>query len=208
MRSGEVGEGFERGLLAEFFEDEFLRAGADAAAAGEDGLAALRQALDEGEEPVAVGLGERFEVVEDEQRLLVAERFEQQTDALVLRGLRDVRAVQLAGEFVEHFEEAGQDEDAQLAHAVVVQLAVLDGDEDDALELFGRAVVGGADGEGGLAHAARPVDERAPRAVVRVEGFADLREFRLAAEEGLEAREVVGDGGVSGPCRPSDAGLV
>ena len=66
---GEVGEGRERGVLAELFEDEFLRAGADAAAAGEDGLAALRQALDEGEELVAVGLGEGFEVIEDEQRL-------------------------------------------------------------------------------------------------------------------------------------------
>jgi hypothetical protein len=83
---GEVGEGFERGLLAEFLEDEFFRAGADAAA-GEDGLAALRQALDEGEKLIAVGLGERFEIVEDEQGLRVVERFVQQPDALVFRGL-------------------------------------------------------------------------------------------------------------------------
>ena len=82
---GEVGEGFERGLPAEFFEDEFLRAGADAAAAGEDGLAARRQLLDEGEQPAAVGLGERFEVVEDEKRPRVVEGFVQQPDALVFR---------------------------------------------------------------------------------------------------------------------------
>src|SRR5205085_10396115 len=85
-----------------------------------------------------------------------------------------------------------------LAHAVVVKLSVFHGDEDDALELFGRAIVCGADGQRGLAHAARPVNERAPSAVVRVEGFADLREFRLATEDGLEAWEVGGDGGVRG----------
>jgi hypothetical protein len=64
MAPGEVGEGGERGVLVELFEDEFLRAGADAAAAGEDGLAARRQAFDEGESLQAVGLGERFEVIE------------------------------------------------------------------------------------------------------------------------------------------------
>ena len=56
--------------------------------------------------------------------------------------------------------------------------------------------VGGADGKGGLAHAALAVDEGAPTAVVRREGVADLRQLRLAAEEGLEAGEVVGNGGM------------
>lgn len=37
---GEFGESVERGLLAEFFQDEFLSPGADAPAAGEDGFAA------------------------------------------------------------------------------------------------------------------------------------------------------------------------
>ena len=128
------GEGGERGVLVELFEDEFLRAGADAAAAGEDGLAAGRQAFDEGENLQAVGLGEGFEVIEDEQRLRGAERVEQEPDALVLGGLRDVGLPELAGEFIEHLQEARHEEVAERALAVVVHLAVLHGDEDDALE--------------------------------------------------------------------------
>src|SRR5690242_15206638 len=66
---GEFGEGGERGFLAEFFEDEFLRTGADAAAAGEDGLAASGQFFDEGEKGVALLFDEAFEVIEDEEGL-------------------------------------------------------------------------------------------------------------------------------------------
>jgi hypothetical protein len=182
----------ERGVLVELFEDEFLGAGADAAAAGEDGLAARWQAFDEGEKLVAVGLGEGFEIVKEQQRLRGTERVEQESDALVLRGLRDVGPPQLPGEFVEHFQKARDEEVAERALAVVVHLAVLHGDEDDALEEAGWAVVGGADGEGGLAHAARAIDERAPGGGVGIEGLADGGEFGGAAEEGLEAGEVVG----------------
>ena len=203
---GEVGEGLERGGLVEFFQDEELRAGADAAAAGEDGLAALRQALDEGEELVAVVLGKGFEVVEDEQRLRGAQGIEQEPDALVLRCLRDVRLPQFAGELIEHLEEPRQDEAAELAHAVVVQLAVLHGDEDDALELTRRAVVGGADGERGLAHAARSINQRAPGAGLGIEGFANRFQFLFAPEEGLEAGEVVRDGGARALAASRSAG--
>ena len=183
-------------------------AGADAAAAGEDRLAALRQALDEGEELVALVLGKGFEVVEDEQRLRGAQRIEQEPDALVLRRLRDVRLAQLAGELIEHLEEPRQEEAAELAHAVVVQLAVLHGDEDDALELAGRAVVGGADGERGLAHAARAIDERAPGARLGIEGFANRFQFLFAPEEGLEAGKVVRDGGAGPLVAVLGSGLV
>ena len=72
MAPGEVGEGGECGVLVELFEDEFLRAGADAAVAGEDGFAARRQAFDEGEELVAIRLGEGFEIIEDEQGLTIS----------------------------------------------------------------------------------------------------------------------------------------
>ena len=64
MAPGEVVEGGKRGVLVELFEDEFLGAGADAAAAGEDGLAARRQAFDEGENLRAFGPGEGFEIIE------------------------------------------------------------------------------------------------------------------------------------------------
>jgi hypothetical protein len=107
IASGEVGEGGERGVLVELFEDELLRVGADAAAAGEDGLAARRQAFDEGEELVAFGLGEGFEIVENEQRLRGAERVEQEPDALVLRGPGEVGLPELAGEFIEHLQKPG-----------------------------------------------------------------------------------------------------
>src|SRR5262249_2919147 len=95
-----------------------------------------------------------------------------------------------------------------LADAVVVQLAVLQGDEDDPLELAGRAVIGGADGERGLSHAARAVDERAPRARLRVECLSNRGELALATEEGLEAWEVVGSRGVETPAAGGVALLV
>jgi len=88
--------------LIEFFEDEFLRAGADAATTGEDGFATLRQAFDECEKLVAIALGERFEIIEDEECLRGAERIKQEQDALVLRGLCDLGLTHLAGEFIEH----------------------------------------------------------------------------------------------------------
>ena len=180
--------------MAEFFEDEFLRAGADAAAAGEDGLAAGWEFFDEGEDGVAVLFDEALEVVEEEQGLRAAQGVEQQARALVLGGFGDVGLAEFAGEFVEEFEEAAEDEAAEVAHAVVVQLAGLEGDEDDFFEDVGRGLVGGADGEGGLAHAAGAVDERAPSAGLGFEGVFDFPEFVLAAEEGLEGGEVVGDG--------------
>jgi len=111
-------------------------------------------------------------------------------------GLGDVAAAEFAGEFVEEFDEAGEDEAAEVAHAVVVELAGLQGDEDDLLEGVGRGIVSGADGEGGLAHAARPVNERAPGAGVGIKGVGDLPQLVLAAKEGLEGGEVVGDVGL------------
>ena len=101
-------------------------------------------------ELVAIVLGKGFEVVEDEQRLRGTEGFEQEPDTLVLRCLREVRLPELASQFIEHLEEARQDEAVEFTHAIVVQLAVFHRHKDDALELAGRAVVGGADGQRGL----------------------------------------------------------
>ena len=42
------------------------------------------------------------------------------------------------------------------------------------------------------------IDERAPGAVIRAEGSANRLQFLLAPEEGLEAGEVVGSGGLAG----------
>src|ERR1039457_342388 len=46
-------------------------------------------------------------------------------------GPGDVAAAEFAGEFVEEFDEAGEDEAAEVAHPIVVELAGLQGDEDD-----------------------------------------------------------------------------
>ena len=51
----------------------------------------------------------------------------------------DVGLAQFAGEFIEHLQEARHEEVAERALAVVVHLAILHGDEDDALEEAGRA---------------------------------------------------------------------
>ena len=193
---GEFGEGVERRFLAELFEDELLRAGADAPAAGEDGLAAGGQFFDEGEKGVALALEEAFEVVEDEEGLRAAQSVEEQARALVLGGLGDVVAAEFAGEFVEEFDKAGEDEAAEVAHAVVVQLAGLQGNEDDLFEDRRRSIVGRANGERGLAHPARPINERAPSAGVGIEGVGDLLQLILATEEGLERGEIVGDVGL------------
>lgn len=99
------------------------------AAAGEDGFAALGQPLDEAEELVTVLFGESFEIIEDEQRLRRAEGVEQEPGALVFGSLRDIRLPQLAGELIEHLKKSRHNEDADLSHAVVVQLSVLHGDE-------------------------------------------------------------------------------
>ena len=105
---------------------------------------------------------------------------------------------EFAGEFVEQLGEAADEEAAQVAHAVVVELAGLEGDEDDLLEGLGRRIVGRADGERGLAHAAGTVDERAPGADLRVERVGDLPQLLLAPEEGLERRKIVRDGSTRG----------
>src|SRR5205823_2986859 len=62
----EIGNHRERCVAAELFEFKTVTNVSKVLAAGEDGLAAQRQALDERKEFVAVGFRERFEVVEDE----------------------------------------------------------------------------------------------------------------------------------------------
>lgn len=144
---GEFGEGRERGFRAEFFEDEFLRAGADAAAAGEDGLAAGRQFLDECEDGVAVLFDEALKVIEDEQCLRASQCLQQQAWTLVLGALGDLGQPEFAGEFIEEFDKSAEDEPAEIAHAIVVQLASLQRDEDDLFEHVRRRIVGRADGQ-------------------------------------------------------------
>ena len=61
----------------------------------------------------------------------------------------------------------------------------------EAALVTGRGQLGGADGEGGLAHAARAINERAPADGVGMEVREELGEFGVATEEALDGGEVV-----------------
>lgn len=93
---------------------------------------------------------------------------------MVVGRLRDVSVAQLAGELVEQFRQPTDQEAAQVADAVIVQFSAFQRDKHDALEHVWRGVIRGAHGEGRLAHAARSVDQRAPRAALGVQGVGDL----------------------------------
>ena len=67
---------------------------------------------------------------------------------------------------------------------------LLGGEEEDVVVVTGRGQLGGADGEGGLAHAARAINERTPAGGVGMEVREELGEFSVAPEEALDGGEV------------------
>lgn len=67
---------------------------------------------------------------------------------------------------------------------------LLGGEEEDVVEVAGRGQLGGADGESGLAHATRAINERAPAGGVGMEVGEELGEFGVATEEALDGGEV------------------
>ena len=72
---------------------------------------------------------------------------------------------------------------------------LLGGEEEDVVVASGRGQLGGADGEGGLAHAARAINECAPAGGVGMEGSTERVEFGVATEEALDGGEVRAGGG-------------
>src|SRR5437588_11326889 len=98
----------------------------------------MRQLLDEGEDRVALGLEQRFEVIEDEQRLRATKRIKQHTRAFAFDGLGNVIAAEFASEFVEQFSEAADEKAGEVAQAIVVEFAGLERDEGDFLEGISR----------------------------------------------------------------------
>ena len=72
---------------------------------------------------------------------------------------------------------------------------LLGGEEEDVVVVSGRGQLGGADGEGGLAHAAGAINERAPAGGVGMEVGEELGEFGVATEEALDGGEVGAGGG-------------
>lgn len=67
---------------------------------------------------------------------------------------------------------------------------LLGGEEDDVVVVSGRGQIGGAGGEGGLAHAARAINERAPAGGVGMEVREELGEFGIATKEALDGGEI------------------
>lgn len=73
-----------------------------------------------------------------------------------------------------------------------VHRGLLGGEEDDVVVVSGRGQLGGADGEGGeggLAHAARAINECAPAGGSGMEVGEELGEFGFASEEALDGGE-------------------
>ena len=71
---------------------------------------------------------------------MASQRFQHEPCALVFSGLRDVAVAQLARDLVEHLQHALDAAQREIPHAVVIQLALFDGDEDNAIELLRRAL--------------------------------------------------------------------
>ena len=105
---------------------------------------------------------------------------------------------EFAGEFVEQLGEAADEEAGDVAQAVVVEFARLERDKSNFVETFGGRIVGRADGERGLPHPARSINERAPCARLGIECVGDFLQLVFAPEERLKRGEIVRDGSARG----------
>lgn len=188
--AGDVGEGLEGGGLIELLEFEPSAGGDDDGAAGEEGFAGAREVAEEGEEAALVGVGEGFEVVEDEEGAGAGEGVDEEAWALGGGGLGDLGLLESAGDGVEHLRKPADGEGAFVVRAMRVHGGLLGGEEDDVVVVAGRGQLGGADGKGGLAHAARAINERAPARGVGMEGDTERVEFGIATEEALDRWQV------------------
>jgi hypothetical protein len=119
---GEEGAG---GLPVEPVEPDDDGAGIRAAAAGDDSAGTAREAIEEGEELVAVRFREGLEVIEQEQYVGVTEGAQDKLGAFTLRRFRKVRLPQLARDGIEHLQIGRHHEVAQRSLAVGGKLALL-----------------------------------------------------------------------------------
>ena len=71
---------------------------------------------------------------------------------------------------------------------------LLGGEEEEVVVVRGRGQLSGADGEGGLSHAARAINERAPAGGAGMEVGEELGDFGIATEEALDGGEVAAEG--------------
>ena len=155
-----------------------------AAAAGDEGAAALREEVEPVEHPAALGGGEGLQVVDDEQGAVGGERGVQRGGAILGGEAGQVVTIEGAGEGVEDGGEVAGVAAFELTLALGVKLAGLGGHPELERVTLGGGAVRGFKGEGALADAAGAVDVYAPAPVAGVEPAGDLLKGVGAAEEG------------------------
>ena len=119
---GEEGAG---GLPVEPVEPDDDSAVIRAPAAGDDGAGTAREAVEEGEELVAVGLREGLEVIEHEQYVGITGGAQDELGAFTFRRFRKVRLPQFARDGIEHLQIGRHHEVAERLLAVGGKLALL-----------------------------------------------------------------------------------
>ena len=118
--------------------------------------------------------------------MFACQREPQFVGTLIRREFFETVCAQFLAQFVQHGEVGRAGEVGQFRFPLGSQFAHFGGDEDFALEEFRGRVVRGFDGEGGLADAARSVNECAPGAgVVRQSRCNDFEFFGATEEVGL-----------------------
>ena len=155
----------------------------------------MRELAQEPEKLVLLALRQGFQIIKGEQGFGGCEGVDDEPRAVRLRLLGEVGLLYQTRNLIEHVEIARHHEIRELPFAIGSQLPLFGGEEKDSLKLARWNQLGSTDGERGLAHAAWAVDQRAPSAGLGREGVSDGVQFLVAAEKGVETREVVGDGG-------------
>ncbi len=180
--------------MVELLEFEPSASGDGEGVAGGEGFAGAREVAEEGEEAALVGVGEGFEVVEDEEGAGAGEGVDEEARALVDGGLGDLGLLEPAGDGIQHLGEAADGEGAFVVRAMRVHGGLHGGEEEDVVVVAGRGQLGGADGKGGLAHAARAINERTPAGGVGMEVGEELGEFGVATKEAMDGGEIATKG--------------
>ena len=154
-----------------------------AAPAGDDGAAGSGQVAQQLEQaPPLLGI-EGLQVVQHQQGPVAGQGMAHQARPVLRCGPRDVVEAQGQAQLVEQLVVVVNPVIAECLRPVGPQFTALGGDPELERKVLGRRTVRRLDGQGGLAHTARPVQHHAPAAVFRQQVLRDLFQARLAAEK-------------------------
>ena len=93
------------------------------------GFAGAREVAEEGEEAALVGVGEGFEVVEDEKGAGAGEGIDKEARALVGGGLGDLGLLEPSSDGIQHLRKPADSEGAFVVRAMRVHGGLLGGEE-------------------------------------------------------------------------------